>query len=339
MSRIRIYSIISAFICLSLIFVISCKREVPREETITILLDWKPGAEHAFLYAGRYNNYFKDEGFDLKIIAGTGSSDSANMVDAKTVSFALCSGETALQARASEPPRKIVCLGIFYPNTPTVIYSLGKKNINVPKDLYGKKLGIIKGSSAYRNYLYFANLNKLERDKIEEIPCTGDIREVFSDNPLVDCMVHFGFQQPLLLKMKGENISEIELAKYGMKVYGQGLITHQDLIETKPKIVERFTRAVQRSYQYTLKNPEVALQIFLNNNPDQDKLYAKAKLEWVNNFVSSGIIQNKPIGYQEESAWEETQKYLLQQDNMKRKISLSGFWTNQYLDKSIMKLP
>src|SRR5437870_347768 len=45
-----------------------------------IRLDWKAGAQHAPFYLGKQRGYYKDEGLDLDIISGTGSSDTIKQV-------------------------------------------------------------------------------------------------------------------------------------------------------------------------------------------------------------------------------------------------------------------
>ncbi len=174
------------------------------------------------------------------------------MVDAKTVDFALASGETALQAHGAETPRQTIVLAEYYPNTPTVIYSLQKKGITKPEDLYGKRLGILKGSSSFRNYEAFATKIALDRSRITEIPCTGDLREIIGDNAPLDAMVHFGFQHPLLLRLDGREVNVIRIRDYGIKIYGQGLITNSATVKTQPDLVRKVVRAVQHSYQHAL---------------------------------------------------------------------------------------
>ncbi len=190
----------------------------------------------------------------------------------------------------------------------------------------------MKGSSAYKNYNFFCKKNKLDKSKIKEVPTTGDIREIIDNNSVLDAMVHFGFQHPLKLRLNGYEINEIKLADYDIQIYGQSLITHSDLVEKNPALVKFFVQSVQKSYLYTIKNPNEALSIFLNNNPQSDKEYAMAKLEWVNNFVLSGLNENKILGYQTESAWLKTYDYLKSIDAVHREINLKGFYTNKYLD-------
>ena len=323
------------FYSIAFLFLISCggnkKNNNEKLHKVTILLDWKVGSEHTFLYAGKKLGYFKSNGIDLEIVQGNGSTYSANMVDAKSVDFALCSGETALQSKTADIPRNIQVLSVFYPNTPTVIYSLKEKNIINPEDLYGKSVGIMKGSSAYKNYDFFCKKYQLDKSQINEIPTTGDIRETINKNTILDAMVHFGYQHPLKLRLSGYEINEIKLADYDIQIYGLSLITHLDLVEKNPALVNFFVQAVQKSMLYTLKNPNEALTIFMDNNPQSDREYASKKLEWINKFILSGIDENKILGYQNNSGWLKTYEYLKSIDAVEREINIKGFYTNKFL--------
>lgn len=311
------------------------KDKAPARQSVKLLLDWKTGAEHAFLHLGKKKGLFRGKGLSLQIVPGTGSADSANMVDAGSVDFALCSGETALKARSAQTPRDIVVLAVFYPTTPTVIYSLEAKNIKKPEDLYGKRLGLIKGSSAARNYDAFARKVRLDRSKITEVPCTGDLREIIADDAPLDAMVHFEFQHPLQLKLENYKVSVIRLRDFGIQIYGQGLITSRDTIEQRQDLCRRVTQAVQASYSYSISHPTEALEVFLAGFPEKDRAYSQAKLDWVNSFVRSATTPGKPLGQQSTAGWNATQSYLREQGLLDREITLEGFWTNDFLDPKI----
>jgi len=333
---IRIVSV--SILVVSSTYLASCtnKSKVPKREKVSFYLDWKTGSEHSFLYYGVRERFFSDEGIDLEIIPGTGSSASANMVDKKAVDFALCSGESAIAARSANPPRNILILAVFYPNTPTCIFALEEKKINTPNDLYGKRLGIIKGSSSYRNYVAFAKKNGLDRTRINEVPTTGDVRELINKNSTLDAMVQFVFQEPLQLKVAGYKISEIKLSDYGIKIYGQSLITNPDYLELREDLVVRITRAVQKSYLETILHPEEAFEAFIKEFPEQDNKYAREKLNYVIDFVKSGIPENQPIGYQDANGWQSTISYLHDQGLLERDVRFDTVWTNRFLDKKFI---
>jgi len=322
----------------SLLLLVSCTNRNSNKthelKKVTILLDWSVGSEHTFLYVGKKMGFFKEQGISLEIIQGTGSVESANMVDAKSANFALCSGETALQAKSAETPRNIQVISVYFPNTPTVIFSLKEKNITKPDDLYGKNVGIMEGSSAYKNYVFFCDKYNIDRHRIKEITTTGDIKEVIAQNSKLDAMVHFGYQHPLRLRLEKYEVNEIKLSDYEIQVFGLSLIAHSDLIETNPALVREVVQSIQKSIKYTIANPNKALNIFLDENPQSDRDYAKLKLDWVNEFILSGISDNKIIGYQTEIGWKKTYEYLKSIGGIKREINLNGFFTNDFLGNS-----
>ncbi len=308
---------------------VSSNAKAEKLSKVKIMLDWKPGAEHSFLYLGQEKNIFRDNGIDLEIVPGQGSSYSVNMVDARNVDFALCAGESALQGRSSEPQRSIKVLAIFYPNTPASVYSLKSKNIKKPTDLYGKKVGVMKGSSAYKQYLAFVEKENLDKNNIIEIPSAGSIQEILSGD--LDAMVHFSFQHPLQVKLKGYGINEILFKDYGVKVYGQGLIASDDTYNYKKDLAKRVVKSVILSLQYSLQHPEEALGVFFKLFPEQDREYSKAKLNWVNSFIEQGQHKGQPLGYQDEEGWKATQSYLLSQGLIDKSISLRSLYSNEFL--------
>ena len=47
---------------------------------VKIRLDWKGGAQHAPFYLGQQRGIYKQEGIDLEVISGSGSSDTIKQV-------------------------------------------------------------------------------------------------------------------------------------------------------------------------------------------------------------------------------------------------------------------
>lgn len=299
-------------------------------EHLKLVLDWRPGAEHAFISLAKQRKTFESQGITVDVIPGEGSSKTATQVDAGAAEFGLCAGETALQAFANG--KHIVALAIFYPNTPATILSLADKNITKPEDLYGKRLGYIEGSSAFRNYEAFATKVGLDRKRITEIAVAGKIEELTVSNAPIDAMVHFSYQYPLLLKLKGTSVNEIPFRDYGVKVYGLGLIVSSDLLQKNPQLVERMTRAVVEAYRYSLEHEDEALAAFLQEYKDQDPEYSKAKFEWVRDFVIRGAGGVQAVGKHDQAGWQATADYLLGTNQVDKPVAnLSGFYVTQYV--------
>jgi NitT/TauT family transport system substrate-binding protein len=302
-----------------------------RAQKVRIQLDWQRGSEHAYLYLGQAKGFFRAEGIDVEIVPGKGSTDSVNMVDAGQVEFALASGESALQGRAASPARAVKVLAVFFPTTPAAIFSLREKNITKPADLYGKKVGVIKGSSAYKQYTAFMRKEQLDPARITEVPTTGSVQELIAPNSDLDAMVQFSYQQPLQLRLVGHAVNEIAFRNYGVRAYGVGLITKESTVASRPDFVRKFVRAVVRSQKYTLAHREEAIRLFLRQFPEQEPRFSTAKFRWVCDFVQRGVPKGRPLGYSDNAGWNVTMRYLEESGLITRKTDVRTAYTNQFL--------
>src|SRR5262245_53289420 len=107
---------------------------------VKIRLDWKGGAQHAPFYLGKQRGFFKDEGIDLDVISGSGSSDTIKQVGSKAVEFGLVDALVLVQGTQQRVPVKSIAA--YYQRTPIVLISPTAKPVTDPKQLLtGIKLG------------------------------------------------------------------------------------------------------------------------------------------------------------------------------------------------------
>ena len=67
----------------------------------------------------------------------------------------------------------IKSLAVYSKSTPSAIYSRAEDRIAHPRDLYGKKLGLVRGSITNEEFRALVGLNRLQRDKIQLVTSTG----------------------------------------------------------------------------------------------------------------------------------------------------------------------
>ena len=70
----------------------------------SLRLDWKGGGQHGRFYLARDRGYYKDEGIDLDIISGSGSSDVVKQVGSKAVEFGIADALVLVQAAEQRVP-------------------------------------------------------------------------------------------------------------------------------------------------------------------------------------------------------------------------------------------
>src|ERR1051326_4121974 len=96
------------FLCFSILLFASLAAAQKPAAKVTFRLDWKPGAQQAVFYYARERGYYTQEGIDLQIIPGSGSSDSVKQVGSKAVDLALADALSMVQGAAQRVPVKSV---------------------------------------------------------------------------------------------------------------------------------------------------------------------------------------------------------------------------------------
>src|SRR6185436_10834415 len=69
--------------------------------------------------------------------------------------------------RARDLP--IRSLAVYYRRTPTVLYSRAEDRIDAPRDLIGKRVGLVKGSTTVDEFRALLAANRLERSRLQEV--------------------------------------------------------------------------------------------------------------------------------------------------------------------------
>src|ERR1700730_14277658 len=88
---------------------------------VRVRLDWKGGGQHSPFYLAKQSGFYQDEGIDLEIVSGSGSSDVVKQVGAGAVEFGLADALVLTQAAQQRVPLKAIAA--YYLRTPICVIS------------------------------------------------------------------------------------------------------------------------------------------------------------------------------------------------------------------------
>jgi NitT/TauT family transport system substrate-binding protein len=289
-------------------------------EHASVRLDYFPGAQHAFLYLGREKGWYAQEGIDLEIVPGQGSTVSVKTVGSGEDQFAVA--DAASGARGWEAGVPIVYVATLLRHTPTVIFSLPAKNIHALGDLCGKRIGVnIKTTSAdqYNAMIRSARLPCA----IEQVPigAGGGSKEVLSG--IVDAGVAFSYTDALQVKVISGGVNLIPARDY-FDYYSLGLITSRKLLADKPDLVNRFVKVSLKSLHYALSHKDEALSAFVKAVPRADIPYESAKFGLFKEEVTFDDPSGDSIGEQTAAQWAASLKVLYDIGVIKTRVSADG---------------
>lgn len=297
-------------------------------DKVTLRLDWVFGSEHAPIFLARDKGFFKDEGIDVNILAGEGSTVTVKLVGNGTADFGYAAADQALMAYAKGLP--VVATAVILQKNPVAIIFPTASGIKTLTDLYGKTLGVPTLSVAEKQWRYVEKLNHIDNSKIHQVSLSTGIAQMIEAKK-IDASLAFFFNDGLKVVSDGTPMSWILLSDVGLPIYSTSLIVSEDTIKKNPELVRRFTRAFVKGWTYSLDHQQEALQAFLKNNPTVDPKYSALKFPEVMKLTQTADTEKNGIGYSTKDKWEAMQKALLDMGIMDKSVDVANVFTDQFL--------
>jgi NitT/TauT family transport system substrate-binding protein len=264
-------------------------------EPITVRLAFIAGGIDAPFFVAKSKGYFEDEGLDVTIIDGTGSTDTIQAVGNGSVQLGNAGLGALAQAAAQAKFDNITAVFGLVQKDPTSIVSLKGSGINEPKDLEGKRFATEAGNFSDGMINAFAAVNDIDLDSIELIVTDNynqallkgdaDFVNVWA-NPDGDKIAVFNEIEPPML-----------FADYGVNVLGSSVIVRKDWLAEHEDDVRGYLRAITKAHADVLANPEEALDLFMENRPDADREAIGQEIEVMEKYRHTARTEGKPFGY------------------------------------------
>jgi NitT/TauT family transport system substrate-binding protein len=309
-----------------------------QSKKVLVQLAWVVGGLHAGFFVAKEKGFYSSKGLDVTINRGFGSGDTAKVVATGTAQFGEVNLPTAIISRGKEVPLTIV--GVIIGKAPESILSFAEKGIRKPKDVEGKTFAEASGAAIMVTWPAFAKLAGIDINKATHIPVEAAAKPAVFFSGQVDWVPGFrpGFDEPLILRAQkeGKKLSFIRWEDYGWKVYGNGLVTHQDLLKREPKTVANFVAATMDGYAYAIEHFDEALNITLKANPELDRESARLSLLFAIDAIMTKASKEKGLGYMEDDRMDFQVK--LMSDLMKFRPPKDSY-TNQFIQKKAFTVP
>ncbi len=247
---------------------------------VTFILDVTPYGKHALFYPAIENGYFKEAGLDVTFQSGKGSADVAVKVAAGAAEFGFADASTSILARGTGAKVKQIMM-VHYKAMNNVL-TLPSKAVRKPKDMEGMKLGATAGDAPRVALPGFAKINAFDDKKVEIITMESSAKPAMLMSKQVDGVMSLAAYTPVMAvaaKRMGQEIVEMLYSDFGMDIYSNGVIAHDDLLAKDPDFVRRFTQAMVRSCVFAVEKPAEALAMFMKHNQAANPDIARPQLD------------------------------------------------------------
>ena len=298
--------------------------------SVTVMLDWVPNTNHTGLYVAQANGYFAEEELDVTIVEpGTAGVEAA--VGSGAASFGVSYQEAVTLARVEDVP--VVSIAAVIQHNTSGFASPVDRRIRRSRDFEGKKYGAF-GSDVERQVL----TSLMECDG-------GDVNQIE--------FVDIGFTDPFVAWERGdvdfvwifEGWTGIEAQLRGIELnfvrmvdldcvpdyYTPVFVTGEQLIADRPDVVQRWTRAVKRGYDYAIRYPEDGAEILIANAEGINADLVRLSQPWLSARYAEGADR---WGDQSQAVWDAYSRWMVDRGLQSRVINTEDAMDNSFIRSS-----
>jgi NitT/TauT family transport system substrate-binding protein len=268
----------------------------------SLRLDWKGGGQHAPFYLARERGYYKEEGIDLDIISGSGSSDVVKQVGSKAVEFGVADALVLVQAAEQRVP--LTTIAAYYQRSPIVVLSPRSKPVTDPRQLTeGVKLGSKKGSATFQGLRAFLAANDIPLEKVTLVDIGFGVQPLLVKQ--VDAMMGFSMNEPIEAESAGLPVTVMAISDHGVDTYGLMIVSNPELISKNPALVKGFLKATARGMSDATKDPDAAVAALTKAMLEIDAAREAKVIDRTLPYFQSDD-KGARVGWQSEDRWEHT---------------------------------
>ena len=298
-------------------------------DDVSLRLNWYLVGFHAPIYMGNERGYFADEGINLTINEGRGSGVSTQIIGAKDDTFGIADAGTMVLAATKGIPIKAVMSPMNI--SPFGIISRADAGIKTVKDLEGKRLAVTAGDSLTQLFPAVVKANGLDESAIEMVFVDPAGKVVSVLEKKADALLGSADAQYFQIEDKGVDAAAINFADVGVNTVGLSVIAHEDTIAEKPELIKRFVKAMRRSYESAIADPDAAIASAVKAKPDVNAEVLKGQLLVDLDLLHSPASKSGGIGYAAAEDWERTLSLMQEYRGLETDRDASSFYTNAFL--------
>ncbi|MQA73808.1 MAG: hypothetical protein GEU88_05590 [Solirubrobacterales bacterium] len=308
-------------------------------DQVKVQLDYVIRGNHAPFFVADEQGFFEQQGIEIENIQeGTGSADAMRIVGTGGADFGFGDLPTLATARSQGVPVK--ALAAVNQHSPLAFCAKADKfTLAEPSDIEDKRMAVHPGQSTHIFYRAFMAANDVDPDSIEERTVEPPYENYLLQDEVDVVPCYIDAEVPILEeKAGGEGSLSIMLgADHGYDALGSGVFTNEDLIESDPDLVQRFTDAYLEGLQWVIDNPDEAAALLAESRPqlaESEGLFVAQLQADIDKTFTSPMTEKHGLGYMDPKAWQSTVEILDEQGVLEESIDPAEAYDNQFVEQA-----
>ena len=299
-------------------------------------LNWTLYGEHAPFFVGVDKGFYLDEGLDVNVMEGSGSSTTVKLIGNGTNIIGYADSGTMMQGVTRGVPVKAVA--VLLQTSPMSFIFKADKPIKTMEELKGKSIAITAGDASLAQLSALLSKHGMTEEDIQLVVVAnpaGKETAILEDQ--ADTFMGYYIDQPMRMeKNTGVDLDWTTTQDIGgVTTVSSAIIVSDRTIDENPELVEKFVRATQRAVQYTMDNPEEAAEIFAEHAGEMgfDKELSLAEIQGALELLWTENSEGNPIGWSAVEDWQASQDLLQEYAELKPEEDLNVYYTNEFISE------
>jgi NitT/TauT family transport system substrate-binding protein len=304
-------------------------------EKFPFRLNWTIYGEHAGFFVARDKGFYKEEGLDVEIAEGSGSTTVAQLVANLTNPVAYVDAATMMRGIGAGMPIRAV--GVTLQQSPMAfIYRADAARPTKIDEIKGSRIAITAGDASLAIFTAFMGKLGMKLEDVQLITVANpQSKEQAVLNKQADALLgYFMDQGPRMQLQTGVKMGWTRLYDMaGVSTLSSAIIVNNEWIKDAKNqaALRKFLRASQRGWQHTFDNRKEAAEIFLKSAPAFNMEIALLEIDGTMTILRTKKTEGKPIGWSSVDDWKDTQDLLEQFAKLKPQSDLNIYYTNEFL--------
>lgn len=302
-------------------------------------LNWTYYGEHAGFIAARDKGFYAEEGLDVEISEGSGSTTVAQLVASKNNPVAYVDAATMMRGVAAGMPIKAVAV-MLQQSPMAFIYRADAAKPTKLSEIKGSKIAITAGDASLAIFTAFMGKSGMSVDDVQMITVANPAsKEQAVLAGQADALLgYFMDQGPRMQLQSGVKMGWTRLYDLnGTTTLSSAIIVNNEWLQDAKNqdILRRFLRASQRGWQWTADNRGAAAEMFIKTATAFTKEIAQLEIDGTMTIVRTERAAGKALGWSSEEDWKDTQKLLADFAKLTPVAAdVKVYFTNEYLSEA-----
>ena len=309
---------------------------------IKFTLDWRFEGQTSYMWLGLQRGYFQQEGLDVQVDAGTGSTVAIQRIHTGAYDMGLGDMSALIEYYGNNPGQtRLQMVYLQYDEAPLAYYALKKSGARTIADLAGRAVAGQPFEVTRKMFPVFAKAANIDPNSVKWVTVDSQLR---SNAVITGAAFACGgfFTVPLEFEARGikrEDIVELKVSDVGVRVYGNGLMVSAKLVAENPNAVMGFVRAMNRSFREMLAESEASIKALNARDPLTEFKVEMERLNLLRPAIGTARTRVTGLGYVDKATLEKQIEYVGSSVPLKTKPGADALFNASFLPPLAERLP